>query len=235
MRHRLLEIYHYREMRIQQLTLQTADLEMQRAFYGVSLGLPVTHNASSLTVQVGSSELRFESHAGFTGRYHVAFDVPNNQFADAVTWLEARVPIFGAERVYHGDNWNADSVYFLDAAGNILELIARHTADTARTAAFSGASLLHISEIGLSAPNPLELADWLGVNCGLKKYRDHAVSFVPVGDDDGVLILVSNGREWFPETGLHAAPLPTQITLEGRRSLTLNVPDLPYRISSSVR
>ena len=222
-------------MRIQQLILRCADCETQSAFYRVSLGLPVTRDASSLNVQIGSSELRFTQQTGFEGRYHVAFDVPNNQFADAVAWLEARVPIFGAERVYHGDNWNADSVYFLDAAGNILELIARHTADTAREAAFSGASLLHISEIGLSAPNPLELAVWLGANCGLQKYRDHAVSFVPVGDDHGVLILVSNGREWFPETGIRAAPLPTQVRLEGRTSVMLTVPDLPYRISSISR
>ena len=220
-------------MRIQQLTLQTADCETQRAFYRDLLELPVTRDDSSLAVQIGSSELVLESHAGFTGRYHFAFDVPNNQFNDAVTWLEARVPIFGAERVYHGDNWNADSAYFLDAADNILELIARHTADTARTAAFTSASLLHISEIGLSTPNPLELAGWLELNCGLPKYRDHASSFVPIGDDDGLLILVSNGREWFPETGIHAAPLPTQVRLEGQSSLTLNIPDLPYRIGFS--
>ena len=220
-------------MRIQQLTLQTADLEPQRSFYGASLGLPVTQDDSSLTVQIGSSELRFTQQTGFTGHYHVAFDVPNNQFTDAVAWLEARVPIFGAERVYHAANWNADNVYFLDAAGNILELIARHTADTARTAAFSSASLLHISEIGLSSPDPLELADWLEMQFSWQKYRDHASSFVPVGDDNGVLILVSNGREWFPETGVHAAPLPTQVRLEGQTLLTLNVPDLPYQISSS--
>ena len=149
---------------------------IQSAFYRDLLELPVTQDDSSLAVQIGSSELRFESHAGFEGQYHVAFDVPNNQFAASVTWLEARVPIFGAERVYHADNWNADSVYFLDSAGNVLELIARHTADTARTAAFSSASLLHISEIGLSSPDPLEFAGWLEVNCGLQKYRDHAVS-----------------------------------------------------------
>ncbi len=222
-------------MRIRQLTLQTADCETQSAFYRDLLELPVTQDDSSLTVQVGSSELRFESHAGFEGQYHVAFDVPNNQFAAAVAWLAARAAIFGAERVYHVDNWNADSVYFLDAAGNILELIARHTANTARTAAFSAASLLHISEIGLSAPNPLELSNWLEVQFGWRKYRDHSPDFVPFGDDHGVLILVANGREWFPATGVRAAPLPTQVTLEGQRSVTLNVPGLPYQISLSER
>ena len=221
-------------MRIQQLTLQTADCETQSAFYRDLLELPVTRDDWSLTVQIGSSKLILERNADFTGRYHVAFDVPNNQFLQAVTWLEARVPIYGAERVYHGNNWNADSAYFLDAAGNILELIARHAANTARSAAFSAASLLHISEIGLSAPDPLGLAAWLESQCGLQKYRDHSPSFVPVGDEQGLLILVSNGREWFPETGVHAAPLPTQITLEGQSSLTLNVPDLPYQISSSI-
>lgn len=235
MRHRLLEIYHDITMRIQQLTLQTADCETQRAFYGDLLELPVTLDDSSLTVQIGSSELILDQNADFTGRYHFAFDVPNNQFADAVAWLEARVPLFGAERVYHSAGWNADNVYFLDAAGNILELIARHTAATAQSKPFSGSSLLHISEIGLSTPNPLELAAWLEAQFGLRKYRDHAASFVPVGDDHGLLILVSNEREWFPETGIHAAPLPTQISLEGQRSLTLNAPDLPYRISSSGR
>ncbi len=235
MGHRLLENYHYFEMRIKQLTLQTASFELQSAFYRDLLGLPVTKDDSSLSVEIGSSELRFESHAGFEGQYHVAFDVPNNQFTDAVAWLEARVAIFGAERVYHSANWNADNVYFLDAAGNILELIARHTADTARTTAFSSASLLHISEIGLSAPNPLELSGWLETQFGLQTYRDHISSFVPVGDETGLLILVANGREWFPETGVHAVPLPTQIRLEGQSSLTLTVPDLPYRISATKR
>ena len=222
-------------MRIKQLTLQTADIETQRSFYRDALGLPVARDDSNLAVGIGSSELRFVQQTGFAGRYHVAFDVPNNQFLEAIAWLEARVPIYGAERVYHGNNWNADSAYFLDAAGNILELIARHTADTARSAAFSAASLLHISEIGLSAPDPLGLAAWLKAQFGLRNYRDHASDFVPVGDDHGVLIVVSNGREWFPETGVHAAPLPTQIRLEGQTSVTLNAPDLPYQISLSER
>ena len=69
----------------------------------------------------------------------------------------------------------------------------------------------------------------------MQTYRDHATSFVPVGDDHGVLILVSNGREWFPETGIRAAPLPTQVRLEGQTSVMLTVPDLPYRISSISR
>ena len=222
-------------MQIKQLTLQTADIDPQRSFYRDLLELPVTQDDSGLAVQIGSSELRFESHAGFTGRYHIAFDVPNNQLGDATAWLEARVSIFGAERVYHGINWNADSVYFLDAAGNILELIARHTAATAQSEPFSSASLLHISEIGLSAPDPLGLATWLEAQFGLQKYRDHAPSFIPVGDAKGLLIVVSNEREWFPETGIRAVPLPTQVTLEGQRSLTLNLPDLPYRISSISR
>ena len=59
------------------------------AFYRVSLELSATRDDSSLNVQIGSSELRFTQQTGFEGRYHVAFDGPNNQFADAVAWLEA--------------------------------------------------------------------------------------------------------------------------------------------------
>jgi catechol-2,3-dioxygenase len=221
-------------MKILELELLTGSLEVQHRFYADVLGLKVLELTEDvLMVQVGSSRLKFTWQTGFSGRYHFAFDVPENQLEPAKTWLESRaalIPDIDGRQVFASENWNANQIYFSDPHGNILELIARHDLENASQAEFLGSSLLNISEIGLACDNVPEVAKWLEQHLNLEVYKSSNDTFAPVGDAHGLLILVQNAREWFPNTGVHATPQPVRILIEANQNQTLEIPNLPYKI-----
>jgi catechol-2,3-dioxygenase len=225
-------------MKILELELLTGDLEAQKAFYASVLGLPILESdAQHLTVQIGSSRLKFRLQTSFSGRYHVAFDIPENQLEVAKKWLEARVALIAdtnGDLVFGGGDWNSDAVYFSDPHGNILELIARHDLANASQDEFSSANLLNISEIGLACDSVSEVVKWLEQNLNLETYKSSSDTFSPVGDVHGLLILVQNAREWFPSTGVFATPQPVSVTIEGSQNQTLEIPNLPYTIERRV-
>jgi catechol-2,3-dioxygenase len=221
-------------MNILELQLLTGNLEVQKSFYGSVLGLPILESdVQHLTIQVGSSRLKFTRQSEFSGHYHFAFDVPENQLESAKIWLEARatlIPDLDGTKVFGGGDWNSDAVYFRDSHGNILELIARHELTNASQTEFSSASLLNISEIGLACNNVPDVVKWLKQHLNLEIYKSSSDTFAPVGNAHGLLILVQNAREWFPSTGVHATPQPISIVIEGNQNQTLEIPNLPYKI-----
>jgi catechol-2,3-dioxygenase len=221
-------------MNILELELLTDNLEAQKVFYKSVLGLSILDSdAQHLTVQVGSSRLKFLQQAGFSGRYHFAFDVPENQIEAAKKWLETRAELIAdtnGDLMFGGGDWNSDAVYFRDPHGNILELIARHDLANATQTEFSSASLLNISEIGLACDNVSDVVKWLNKNLNLEIYKSVSDTFSPVGNAHGLLILVHNAREWFPSTGVFATPQPVNLAIEGSQNQTLQVPNLPYKI-----
>jgi catechol 2,3-dioxygenase-like lactoylglutathione lyase family enzyme len=221
-------------MKILELQLLTSDLELLHRFYVDLLGLNLLEfRQDFLMVQVGSSRLQFKQQTGFSGHYHFAFDVPENQLEDAKTWLETRTELIAdtdGTIVFDSQNWNAHQIYFRDPHGNILELIARHELSNASQIEFSSNSFLNISEIGLACDSVPNLVQWLEQYLKLGVYKSSSDTFAPVGDANGLLILVQNAREWFPNTGVHATPQPVHIVIAGRKNQTLEIPNLPYEI-----
>jgi catechol-2,3-dioxygenase len=207
-------------MRIVELQLQTVDLDRQRDFYAhVFNRVPMPGPAGELHIQIGASRLIFQQagrdHAGV---YHVAFNIPENQFAAAAAWARQHLTLIydadGADTVYFS-SWDAHALYFADPDGNIIELIARHSLDNASSTAFSGDQLLGISEIGIAADNVLALAAQLQARTGAPAYRGKPdATFTPLGDEHGLLILVPQGRIWYPNTGQPAASLPLTVQVE---------------------
>jgi catechol-2,3-dioxygenase len=125
-------------MRIAQITLASADPAGQAEFWGERLGLPVQHVDSAVEVRLHRSTLRFEpAHDGANARYHFAINVPRNSIEEAAAWLGERQEILefhddpdveeGAT-IVRGDR-GASSFYFLDGAGNVVELMANPRID----------------------------------------------------------------------------------------------------------
>jgi catechol-2,3-dioxygenase len=221
-------------MRIHQLSIATDKLDEQLEFYSQVLGLPVLEQTSaSLTLQVGASRLTFEpAKPGARPFYHFAFNIPSNQLGEAKVWAERRVKLIqdrhGAD-TFRSENWDAHQFYFYDPAGNILELIARHTLNNRSDTPFSPSSLLNLSEIVIVCDDVPATVRRLQGRTGAPLYRTELNdSFVPLGDEHGLFILVRRSRVWFPDTGKAAEPAPFRINFSpnGRPAQTLTESDI---------
>jgi catechol-2,3-dioxygenase len=222
------------KMKIKYLELSAKDLPAQRDFYANILELPVTLESATLEVNVGETTLAFtQAPSEFNGAYHFAFNIPENQYPAAKQWITSRVPLLRdktGKEDFESKTWNSTSVYFLDAAGNILEFIARHTLSNASNEDFSSRQILNVSEIGLPSEDVIELANNLCTRLGLSVYRQEPnENFTPVGDDHGLLILPAKDRIWMPDSGVPAKLLPVKIKGEVN-SREWEVRGVPYEI-----
>ena len=222
-------------MNITRLELLTADLRAQRDFYTKILELPVKLASSTLEVKAGKTDLVFDqAPADFDGAYHFAFNIPENQFQSGKTWISERIPLLHDESgkdEFHSDNWNSDSVYFKDAAGNVLEFIARHNLKNPATERFDGRQILNISEIGLPSEDVIAFAKELCTTLNLAVFKQEPnESFTPVGDDHGLLILPIQNRIWIPNSGVPAKLLPVRVS-GNTNGNTWEVRGVPYQIT----
>jgi len=110
--------------------------------------------------------------------------------------------------------WNSQSIYFKDAAGNVLEFIARHTMNNAIDGHFNERQILNISEIGLPSEDVIYWANELCQRLGISPYKQEPnENFTTVGDDNGLLILPHKDRIWMPNSGVPAKLLPVRVGL----------------------
>jgi catechol-2,3-dioxygenase len=222
-------------MNIQQVELLAADLQAQKEFYSEILELPVELSPAGLRVKAGTTEILFkQAPLGFDGAYHFAFNIPENQFHAAKKWISNRIPLLrdkSGKEDFESKNWNSDSIYFLDADGNILEFIARHTMNNATDNEFNSSHILNVSEIGLPSENVIELANELCTRLGLSVFRQEPnETFTPVGDDNGLFILPIKDRIWMPDSGVPARLLPVKVTGDAN-GRDWEVHGVPYKIT----
>jgi catechol-2,3-dioxygenase len=230
-------------MNIDELEILTPDLSGEHDFYSGVLGLPgLAITGDSLSVQVGSSRLTFgQAPGGWNGFYHFAFNIPENQFREAKSWVSRRAPLIrdsqGADE-FHFESWNAHSLYFYDPAGNILELIARHNLDNGSEKPFDPQSILSISEIGLASDDVPGTVRTLQEGLGIEIYDGPGSdTFTATGDEHGLLIVVKRSRIWFPETGKPAGLLPLAAVISthmGKRFKLSAHPNRPLEITNYI-
>jgi catechol 2,3-dioxygenase-like lactoylglutathione lyase family enzyme len=204
------------QVNIAYLEISAKDLEAQRDFYANILELPVNLDSSTLKVRAGATDLVFtQAPTEFEGAYHYAFNTPENQFQAAKTWISQRVPLLRDESgndEFSFESWNSDSVYFKDAAGNVLEFIARHDLKNAVEGNFDSRQILNVSEIGLPSENVIEFANELCQSLNLSVFRQEPhETFTPVGDNHGLLIIPLKDRIWIPNSGVPAKLLPIRV------------------------
>jgi len=216
-------------MRIRRLTLATSDLEGQAAFWGQRLGLPVRGDGGDATeVRLRDSTIRFERAApGLDARYHFAVNVPGGSIQAAVAWLQERQEPL----TFDGDPVRTDvgtgCVYFLDAAGNVVELIASPHIDG--DGPFGPRSLIEIAEVGIAAAEPAATCAALEEVFGEGIYWGGGPDslLAAVGDRHAVVIVAPIGRGWIP-VDLTARPLPTEIVAYGEEEREVTLPEGPY-------
>lgn len=204
-------------MNFQRIELLTVNLQAQTDFYSEVLELPIETISSGVSVRAGKTKILFkQAPSDFDGAYHFAFNIPENQYQTAKKWISARVPLLkdrNGREDFVSDSWNSESLYFLDAAGNVLEFIARHNLDNAVTGDFNSSQILNVSEIGLPSGNVIAFANELCERLGVSVFKQEPnETFTAVGDDNGLFILPVQNRIWMPDSGVPAKLLPVRVT-----------------------
>lgn len=218
--------------RFTEVILYTGKLEQQLDFYSNVLEFPITSRTETqFSVEIGESKLTFkEVKDGTEPFYHYAINIPSNKHQKAKEWLASRTPLLldsntGEDIQYFGF-WDAHAIYFKDPAGNIGELIARHTLDNDSDGEFGMTDMLCVSEIGTPVSNPTELASELKTNYGLEAYGESMFC----GDENGMFVIVPTQRLWFPEYTQKASVHPTEIYLSDKGGDHYQYQDYPYKI-----
>lgn len=206
-------------MKIHSLSLPSTNFDSMREFYTSVLGLKLAESDSQFfTLQAGFTRMAFNTiNDGTLPKHHFAFNIPPNLFQEAKTWLAERTGLISGKEgqvEFDFSNWNALGMYFIDPAGNIGELIARDMLPSAQADEFSADHIVSVSEIGVPVPDVPGTVDLLRRAAGLQPYRGETDTFTAVGDENGLLIVVQQGREWYPRTGISAQPSPLEIWFE---------------------
>jgi catechol 2,3-dioxygenase-like lactoylglutathione lyase family enzyme len=148
---------------------------------------------------------------GETSPQHFAFHV-----ADLEPWKQ-RLDVTDE---HDFASWGgARAVYFRDPEENVVELIARPQARPE----------LALAEVGLPVEDVAAAVGVLEHKLGLRPYDDWGESFAPLGDDDGLLIVVRVGRGWFP-VDVPAGRSPIEVTLAGVGNGVAELPGTGHRV-----
>ena len=151
----------------------------------------------------------------------VAGDATPHHFAFHTSSLEPwkqRLDVTGEHDFTGWDS--ARAIYFRDPEQNVVELLARPDPRPELSLAEVGLPVHHV-------PRAVEALAELGV----EPYREAGDEFAPLGDADGLLILVRVGRGWFPYD-VPAGTAPIEVTVEGVTPGGLAVPGSDHRVVS---
>jgi hypothetical protein len=209
-------------MQIQNLILEASDIPSLRQFYEYVLEMPVSSNKHSCTLSFGKTDIIFRQNDQLENLiYHYAITIPSNKIDEAKEWLILRVKLLWLEDyqsvIADFHNWNAKSVYFLDSAGNIVELIARFDLENDTNEPFNYRQLLSVSEIGLVfRKDEMEFRTKELMKTFSLPYfskQQPLPTFKALGDDNGLFIIVPEKRSWYA-TNKPAEILPLDVEFE---------------------
>lgn len=221
-------------MQIKHITLHTTALAYQQVFYHQILGFPlVCSDTESFTLQAGDSTLTFRKSNDGAHIHHFAFNIPSEQFEEAVEWAMERVDLLAYQGQSYLDfsesSWDARALYFYDVGGNIVEFIGRRRyVPQYVPQQFSIRSIQCISEIGIASPNMPAMRQALRQRLQLEVFGYNHDEFTAIGGDEGLLILVTTGRVWLPTTHSVSGLYPIELELMGETAQDFTLDGLPY-------
>jgi catechol 2,3-dioxygenase-like lactoylglutathione lyase family enzyme len=210
-------------MLFKEILLQTKNIDALYDFYKDKLRLTVVKSGQkTISINAGKTTLIFKQTDNEEKPFvHFAFNIPSNKIEDALRWLKNKVELFWIDdynsHVAEFTNWNARSVYFLDPAGNIVELIARVDLHDEVDEPFSSQHIRNVSEIGIVFN--AEQFD-VSVNAILQQYQLKYFAKQPplkhfraIGDDEGLFIIAPEHRNWYP-TNIASGIFPLSVVFE---------------------
>lgn len=214
-------------MLVKELILQTKHLDELYHFYKNILQMPIIKiNSKNISIATGKTTLIFQqTNVTANPFYHFAFNIPSNKIEEAFQWLKNKVEMLWIKEyksyIAEFTSWHARSVYFIDAGGNIVELIARFDLYNDNAELFSASQILNISEIGivLNADNFDESINKLLQQFQLEYFTKQPPlpHFRAIGNDEGLFIVVPKQRNWYP-TNIQSGIFPLSILFENNNT-----------------
>ncbi|HFK5569278.1 TPA: VOC family protein [Elizabethkingia meningoseptica] len=229
-------------MRILEIIMQTNDLNETENFYTNKLQLElVEKKENTISFMAGETKLTFEKTThNENPHHHLAFNIPLNKLEEAMKWADHRFElVLNQEQGYVTtfDKWKAKSFYFYDNNNNLAEFIIRTDLNNHSDEAFSSKNILNVSEIGIVSDKPLELAEQIVKQTGIDYFSKESKleNLVALGDDNGLLIIVSPNRNWYPtDRKAEKQKLSIRIkTDETEITLHLNEQGMPSELSEA--
>jgi hypothetical protein len=147
-------------------------------------------NENFFCVNVGSSFLQIKkSTASVSTCYHLAFNIEPSLFLESSSYIQQKnISLLASENKILIDfpDWNARSIYFKDADGNILECIARYNLPHQQfDRLFGPGDFLSISEIGVPVTDIADFLATIKSNTSVKIWKSYGQWFFATGDEKG--------------------------------------------------
>ena len=191
-------------MHIRELILETHSLHRTKVFYNKTLELEILEETDEqISFRAGRTKLTFKATTTGKPYYHFAFNITNNRFSDSFEWMNSKLDILPVndEMLIAGyDNWNAQSFYFYDNNGSIVEFIVRFDLPYESKEPFSSNCIEEVSEIGLVVDSVMDKSQELNSKYQIPYFKKgpRMPEFVAMGDEYGLLLVCQNKRAWVP-------------------------------------
>lgn len=209
-------------MKINQVNFMCFNLEEMFSFYTEVLEMDlISRTESGFSVLAGITTLVFQQTDSMPF-YHFCLRTSTEYFDEIFSKLEQEDKLLKDEGVSKSMFWGGKQAYFKDPDGNILEMVERPY--EGEGGAPSG--WYDICEIGLP------LKDIKNAQQNLTEFivdtiNSKSDTFAFFGNSLGYLVLVKEGRHWFPTTK-GATIHPIQIKLTGHKDAYLKLSEYPY-------
>lgn len=204
-------------MKIKHLRLDCSNLEEQKYFYTKKFKFSMVEESDeAITLQMGNSLLTFTENRLKKSYYHFAFNIPYKDMDKALQWLKKKVEVIPNDdgEIKDFSSWKAKAIYFLDPAGNVVELIGRERFEKGSGGTFDEDNILNISEIGLPVFQVTEAFNSIHKATGIEKFDCTGSTFCACGNDEGLFIIVDKAEKtWYP-TDEAAKEYPLEVNFE---------------------
>lgn len=213
-------------MNIHQINLECFHLEKMKQFYTQVLEMNLlTSSNQSFTVEAGATKITFEK-TEYLPYYHVCFRTGKRYFDTIFHKLSNLNRLLKDEKGETSFYWKGNQAYFTDPDGNILELLERPFQNKLG----SNQDGWHdVAEIGMPSHNIKEFQEKLSFYI-LDEVKATNETFAFFGDKEGCLVLVKEGRHWYP-TDRGATIHPIKLVVSGKENGKFAIPSYPYEVN----
>ncbi|WLR43013.1 hypothetical protein LC087_01975 [Bacillus carboniphilus] len=182
-------------------------------------------NKDFFTIMAGTTRITFEKTFN-KPNYHLCFRTNLDFFEIMHKKLHHEDVLLSNEKGQTSLFWKGKQAYFTDPDGNILEMLERPFSH-------KGTEPNHwfdIGEIGFPSRSVNEFIDLLPENIN-NTFKNKDDSFAFYGDDEGVFVLVKEGRPWYP-TNKPATIHPIKVSISSNQPFYWKHPNNPIEIKS---